>query len=457
VSARRSEAAPGRDASGLQSMRMAAAGVLAGTERGHYLAQVCDILWPRPASVTAGTRPGRAARAAGPRAASRLPGELQPAGAEYILLLGMRRPRLLIPATPAAAAAAIRGYSALGSRRARLGGRALSLALRSGVGAAALRSRIRVQVPPDADTIESFLSDVLGHDVLVSLYLGPARANRKPVLQVLSPQGQPIGFAKVGVDKLTRTLVQSEAQALARLAQAGLNGLTVPRVMHYGAWREANVLVISALPVWQRRRPVTGEQLAAAMIAVARLAGVRSDALAASPFWQRLTSRLAAADASTARDALQQALSALPPSARDQELAMGSWHGDWTAWNMAATRSGLLVWDWERFTEGVPLGFDALHCSLQHDLVRGGRDPREAVAGCIARAPGLLAPFGVAGDQARLTCILYLAELATRYLADRQAEAGASLGAVGEWLVPAITDEAARLSRRRPPGGGRAV
>jgi hypothetical protein len=46
--------------------------------------------------------------------------------------------------------------------------------------------------------------------------------------------------------------------------------------------------------------------------------------------------------------------------------------------------------------------------------------------------------------EARLTAVLYLAELSARYIADRQAEAGAWLGAPGRWLIPAITGELAR-------------
>jgi hypothetical protein len=42
--------------------------------------------------------------------------------------------------------------------------------------------------------------------------------------------------------------------------------------------------------------------------------------------------------------------------------------------------------------------------------------------------------------------VLYLADLATRYLVDRQAEAGSPLGAPGKWLLPAITGEVARLA-----------
>jgi len=69
--------------------------------------------------------------------------------------------------------------------------------------------------------------------------------------------------------------------------------------------------------------------------------------------------------------------------------------------------------------------------------------PPAAAAGCVSAAPATLAPFGVPAGEARLTAVLYLAELSVRYLADRQAEAGARLGRPGSWLIPAI-DEAMR-------------
>ena len=50
--------------------------------------------------------------------------------------------------------------------------------------------------------------------MVVSLRIGPPRANRKPVLELLSPGGEVLGFAKVGVTGLTRELVRAEAAAL---------------------------------------------------------------------------------------------------------------------------------------------------------------------------------------------------------------------------------------------------
>jgi len=86
-----------------------------------------------------------------------------------------------------------------------------------------------------------------------------------------------------------------------------------------------------------------------------------------------------------------------------------------------------------------------LHYRLQSDVVRRRRPPREAAAACVRDAPGCLAPFGVPAAEAPMVAILYLAELSARYLADRQAEAGARLGQPGTWLIPTIEEAMRKL------------
>jgi hypothetical protein len=104
---------------------------------------------------------------------------------------------------------------------------------------------------------------------------------------------------------------------------------------------------------------------------------------------------------------------------------------------MANLADTLLVWDWERFATGVPLGFDAVHHELQLRIQSTG-DAKDAVEQTVRMAGELLAPFGVAPAARTLTALLYLVDLAVRYLTDRQAEAGARLGVLGTWLLPVL-------------------
>jgi hypothetical protein len=285
------------------------------------------------------------------------------------------------------------------------------------------------------------------------MYLGFPRANRKPVLQLLNPAGgEPLGFAKIGVNDLTRDLVDAEHRSLALLNQARLAGVTVPRVLHYGQWRGLSILVLSALPMWAHRRPLRRGQLSAAAAEVAGVGGLRSGPLAGEGYLEKLRTRLAKADEGPERSALDWALEVLAERVGGKVLTYGAWHGDFTPWNMASTSSGLLVWDWERFSNGVPLGFDVLHYWLQSQVGRSGRDPGASAIDCADRASCLLAPFGTDPGGARLTAVLYLVELAVRYLVDRQAEAGAPRGAPKAWLIPAIAHEVTRMT-----AAGRAV
>jgi hypothetical protein len=119
-------------------------------------------------------------------------------------------------------------------------------------------------------------------------------------------------------------------------------------------------------------------------------------------------------------------------------LTYGSWHGDLNPGNLAVVGDRVLVWDWERFESGVPVGFDVLHHDFQESVTVRSQDPEQAARRIIAHAPALLAPLEVASDQAPAVALAYFVWLAVRFLSDRQAEAGASLGDIDRWLVPVI-------------------
>lgn len=370
---------------------------------------------------------------------------LYPGGAgsrEYLVLPHARRPRLLVPAAEGrAAAAAVRHATEPRSWRARLARELAAAALRAGAARRLPLDRIRVEA---AGSLEPHLAERLGSPVRLAIHIGPARANRKPVLQLLTTAGEPVGFAKLGTNPLTRRLVRSETAALTALSHLRLRQLTVPRILHTGPWRAHQLLVQSPLPVWLPRTRLDPDRLALAMREVAYCCGTSQAPLGTSRYWNRLRDRVAAVAGTSDGATLATAAATLVARAGEVPLRYGAWHGDWSPWNMATLPATLLVWDWERFTVDVPVGFDAVHYHLQHRLC-SGPDAAAALRETLARADRLLAPFAVPPAAAQPTALLYLVDLAARYLADRQAEAGARLGVLGTWLLPVLLERLREL------------
>jgi hypothetical protein len=411
--------------------------VLAATAkgRGRYLREMLGTLWPPPARVIR-CGPWPHGSADGGRAT------------EFVIVPSERRAVLLLPRRPRrVAAAALRHYkaSATAWNRRKLD----MLALGAFLGLAdVLPHRVRIERETIGDDLTGYLSAALGQDVVVSLYIGPPRANRKPVLQALAPDGTVAGFVKVGIDPLTCGLVRAEAAALAVLEEAPLVKMQPPRLLWHGQWRGHEVMVQQALPRGQRARDLS--ELAGAMAELAALRGITVTSAASSPYWQNLRSRLHALGQRDTAAALLRALGHAEAAAAATVLRFGSWHGDWAPWNTAISQDRVLVWDWERFETGVPIGYDAVHYALQQ-AARGGMAAEPAAEDMLARAPEILAPFDIDPAAARLVAVLYLVEIGTRYLHDRQAEAGARRGRVDGWLLPVL---ARRFQDGRPSRGG---
>ncbi len=381
-----------------------------GAARAAYLQDVVKALYPQPADG---------------------PGERS----EFLVVPHARAPRLLVPARPRrVAAAAVRRYAEPRNRVAKLKRQAVVLALRTGTHRWLLPDRVRVAT---TDSIESHLRRVLDEPVIPSIHIGPARANRKAVVQLLRPDGRTVGFAKVSTGALTQRLVREETVALQSLADADLRLVTVPQVWYAGNWAGHEILVQRALPVWAPRAALSPGRLAAAMRELAECTQVTEGPLGDSSYLAQLQQRVAAVADHPDGAQLAEALDRLTTVFGDLVLRYGSWHGDWTPWNMAVLEDTLLVWDWERFSTGVPIGFDAVHYALQ-SRAQVAADPAQALATTLREVPDLLAPFDVDAAAREPTALLYLADLAARYLADRQAEAGARLGALGTWLLPGL-------------------
>ncbi|MGI8696036.1 MAG: hypothetical protein ACR2JQ_05235, partial [Mycobacteriales bacterium] len=293
--------------------------------------------------------------------------------------------------------------------------------------------------------IAAHLRSELSRDLLIGMYIGPSRANRKPILQLLTPGGETFAFAKVGLNPLTDDLVHREAHALSELAGARLDRLELPRLLHHGTWRGHAVLVETAFDSLPSRPDAS--QLGAAMSELSAVLGTERGTTAGSAYWSTLQTRLHSLPAGRLGDRLATAVDRLGASRGNVPLSFGSWHGDWTPWNMSMRHGRALVWDWERFETRVPIGFDGLHFSLQSAVVRRRTAPRLAAEQTVDNAAAILTPFGVGPAPATITALLYLADICARYLGDGQAQAGARLGNVDRWLLPALESRAAALDR----------
>ncbi|MCD0442697.1 hypothetical protein LO763_03540 [Glycomyces sp. A-F 0318] len=401
--------------------------------RATYLAEVIDQLYP------------------GGNGAA--PPEAKGARRPYIIVPGRRRPRVLVPAADRkVAAAALSRYARPAARGARLKRDAAVLALRLGVDRLLLPHRLEVD---GARGIDEHLASALGHEVHLSIHIGPARANRKPVLQVLDGNAETVAFAKLGVNPLTRELVDAEIAATRRLSEhCDLRLLRVPRLLHAGEWNGCNVMVASALPAWTEPADLGPGRRVAAMRELAGACGDSRSSLGDSDYAARLRSRLKtlAERAEQDADTLQTAGETLLDRYAASEMTFGAWHGDWAPWNTRETDEVIYLWDLERFETGVPYGFDAAHYRLQDDIVTKGMDPTTAVLGLVADAPAVLAPMGVAPAEAEATVLLYLVDLAARYMGDQAERAGAALGALGRWLLPTLLRHIAR--QRTAPANG---
>jgi hypothetical protein len=339
----------------------------------------------------------------------------------------MKDPRLVLPTRPHRAARQILHALRDGtSSRAR----ARTVALRSAQVANVGTTRL-----PDPTLLPVIARHLGGEaaDYVIGVHLGPPRANRKPVIAIADRAGALVAFAKCGVDPLTDRLVEHETAALAKLT--GLSRVTVPTLIAAGE-HHGHPYVVQT-PVANEPRSSDPDSVVAAQIEVASVGAETLDRRSCievinTGWHERLARSL---DESPTRAFTQEADKWCAEAGR-AALRWGSWHGDWRRTNMAVTRAGCAVWDWERFGQGVPMGYDALHlflttrASAVHDLSTLPTDLRD-------NAVRLLRPFGVTNRvDAELITTGYFLELAGRYLDDDQAHSGARLGAVAQWLLP---------------------
>lgn len=365
-----------------------------------------------------------------------------------VLPVGRGRSFIVSLAARRGSASALTSYNALRSRPKRLVRSVLGLGLRTGVAQLMVPQKVDVGVKRgstqpqlEADLLAAHLGRLLGADGIVVAFGCGDGPYRKPVLQVFSSAGTPLGYVKVGWNAWTRDGVRREADALSACASHAMQ-LGAPTLLGLYSWHDLDLLVTEPLP-----SKVSGIGAAAALpdAAVLReisgLAPSYQSQLKASPWWCGVRARIQRIPAELgARAELERAATKLELGYGTAELEFGFCHGDLVPWNLARLGERLYAWDWESSAPNAPLGFDAVHYYFQVAFV-GQRLPlAEAAAIALSSASPTLRELGVPAAFHRLVGALHLIELFLRH-----EEARSASGDADERFSPAI---ASVLERR---------
>jgi hypothetical protein len=182
------------------------------------------------------------------------------------------------------------------------------------------------------------------------------------------------------------------------------------------------------------------------MVELSGIAGRSTHALTDSPYWQALQNRMQELPASTYTSLVSDAMQQLAQPVSSTPIGFGAWHGDWAPWNMTFRDGRIQAWDWEHFGRDVPVGFDAVHFAIQEQLVTHGRSAADSVHVVMSEVADLLEPVGVRREDADLVALLYLIEIATRYVHDGEVDAGTRMGNLDSWLAPALEHQLRRIA-----------
>ena len=370
------------------------------------LAWLRDLVWPASAGFRTSIE-----RAAGDAGRETL---------AWYALPSASSPTLLAPTSKRAGGASLQQFNDAMSLFGRSRKLAAGIVIRSGAGSALSRERFVVrhgpEVEPAMDLVGSLLPRILGVPrVEVAISIGrQLRPNLKPVLQIMTPEGHVLAYAKLGWNPLTRSLVENEAAVLRAWSDARPTHISVPELIHEDIWNGMSMTVMSPVPnrYWGRSGRAPN---ADAVMEVAKLGGIERSALAASSYLTRLNERISSLPVETSAQAvLRSASNRLERSFGERELSFGRNHGDWTPWNMRRSGDRFFVWDWERSSRPLPVGFDVLHYWFESAFHKEGLKVADASRAASERARTTFDALEISAESLALIHPLFLLERSVR-------------------------------------------
>ena len=192
---------------------------------------------------------------------------------------------------------------------------------------------------------------------------GTPGPHRKPVIEVLSKEGEIICYVKVGWNEATDNLVENEALVLKKLYNSSSSFIT-PRVLYSGFFYDNYICIQSFSKGKIKNVPYNlNFQI---IEAIKELASYKKFLkLEESSFWEKINRRLEKIHNNYYLYLLSSCLKQIEEILANEKIPFHFHHGDFAPWNMKIVNDKLYIFDWEYGKpEGLP-GWDLLHFFFQ--------------------------------------------------------------------------------------------
>lgn len=206
------------------------------------------------------------------------------------------------------------------------------------------------------------ISRILGNqDLNFAISLGTPGPHRKPVVQVFTPDGRILGYAKIGWDSVTEALVKNEAEVLHKLATASFATFKTPTVLSINRWHDRFLCVQSGPELKTETAPQQFTSHYATAIEELGRINIEWTSLRNSKFWESLKQQIVNVQDSYYRQILESGTSCVLTWLRESSLPFHFRHGDFTPWNTRLLNGHLFLFDWEYSNPASSPGWDLFH------------------------------------------------------------------------------------------------
>jgi len=217
----------------------------------------------------------------------------------------------------------------------------------------------------EGDELRDILVKILKRkDLIMAVAYGTPSPYRKINGLVMTSEGEPLSFIKIGETEPARQRVKREAEILKRIEKINFEEVQIPQCLYSGKLGDSHVL-IQTIPLFKGKKG--GIQLDNKYTKILKILADKTAKLIplhSSSFWQSLKDEIDNYPISY-KGLLKEGLSILAQTMEDREISMGLAHGDFAPWNMFWNDKEVFIYDWESANEQAPVGIDLVHFLFQ--------------------------------------------------------------------------------------------